>query len=111
MGEELKLSISVLTAPTVGTLVRYQLCQSDDANLSTNVEVIRQTDDLPIAALPAGTLVSLDWGRIAPRAPRRYIGFRAFNTGAIATHTVFAAIVHDMQDVRNMLFRSGYAIL
>lgn len=109
-GEDLRIAISVLTAPTVGTNVRYQLCQSDDANLSVGVQVLSQTDDFTIAQLPAGTLVPLFWDRAAPFAPKRYIGLRAFNTGAIATHSIFAAIVKDIQDIRNIYYRSGYAV-
>src|SRR5437868_6166112 len=66
VGEELFVEFSVLTAPTGGTNVRFQLIQADDAALATNVQVINQTDDLPIANLPAGTVVPLHWDPAQP---------------------------------------------
>lgn len=110
-GEPLRVNINVLTAPTVGALVRYQLVQCSDVSVTTNVEVLAQTDDLPIASLLAGTIVPLFWDRAAPYNPRRYVGFRVFNTGAIATHSVFASIIKDQQDVRNIYGKSGYSVL
>src|SRR4026209_676951 len=70
-GEDLYVEFSVLTAPTVGTSVRFQLIQADDAALSSNVQVINQTDDIPIASLPAGTLVPQGWDPAAPYPPKR----------------------------------------
>jgi hypothetical protein len=109
-GEYLAVEFSVLTAPTVGTNVQFQLIQADDAALSVNVEVINQTDALAIAKLPAGTLVPLHWDRAAPYAPRRYFGVRYVNTGAIATFSVVAAVVKSMQDVKNIFYKSGFAV-
>lgn len=110
-GESLEVGISILTAPTVGTNVQFQLIQADDAALTTNVQVINQTDAFAIAALPAGTFVPLHWDRAAPYAPKRYLGLRAVNTGAIATLSVFAAIMKTVQDLKNLNFKSGYAVL
>lgn len=109
-GEGLSLEFSVLTAPTVGTTVRFQLIQADDAALSTNVQVINQTDDIPIASLGVGALVPLKWDRAAPYAPKRYIGARYINTGAIATFSVVAAVVKDVQDLKNIFYKSGYVV-
>lgn len=110
-GEPLELTISVLTAPTVGTTVQYQLIQADDAALTSNVQVINQTDAIPIASLPAGTLVPLHYDRTAPFTPKRYVGLRAVNTGAIATHSVFAAVVKNVQDAKNIFYKSGFSII
>jgi len=110
-GSDLYVEFSVLTAPTVGTTVRFQLIQADDAALSSNVQVINQTDDIPIASLPAGTLVPLGWDPSAPYPPKRYIGARYVNTGAIATFSVVAAIVKDVQAMKNILYKSGYTVL
>jgi hypothetical protein len=109
-GESLAVEFSVLTAPTVGTNVQFQLIQADDAALSVNVEVINQTDAIAIARLPAGTLVPLHYDRAAPYAPRRYIGVRYVNTGAMATFSVVAAIVKNVQDLKNIYYKSGYSV-
>lgn len=110
-GDALEVVFSVLTAPTVGTNVKFQLIQADDAALTVNLQVINQTDDFAIAALPAGTLVPLHWDRAAPYPAKRYIGARVVNTGAIATLSVFAAVVKSVQDLKNLNYKSGYAVL
>jgi hypothetical protein len=109
-GEPLEVEFSILTAPTVGTSVTFQLIQADDAALSSNVQVISATDAYPIASLPAGTLVPLHWDRTAPYAPKRYFGVRYVNAGAIATFSVFAAVVKNLQDAKNIFYKSGYAV-
>ena len=109
-GEYLAIEFSVITAPTVGTNVQFQIIQADDAALSVNVQVINQTDAFPIATLVAGTLVPLHWDRAAPYPPKRYFGVRYVNTGAIATFSVFAAVVKGMQDVKNIFYKSGFVI-
>jgi hypothetical protein len=109
VGEELYVEFSVLTAPTVGTNVRFQLIQADDAALTTNVQVINQTDDIPIANLAAGTIVPLHWDPAAPYAPKRYVGARYVNTGAIATFAVAAAVTKNVQ-TRQTSLKSGYSV-
>jgi hypothetical protein len=109
-GNDLTVVFQVLTAPTVGTNVQFQLIQADDAALTSNVQVINQTDAFAIAALPAGTLVPLGLDPAAPYAPKRYLGARIVNTGAIATLSVFASIVKDPQAVKNIYFKSGFAV-
>lgn len=109
-GESLEIEFSILTAPTAGTNVQFQLVQADDAALSVNLQVINQTDALPIAALPVGTLVPLHFDRAAPYAPKRYIGVRYVNTGAIATFSVVAAVVKNVQDLKNIYFKSGFSV-
>jgi hypothetical protein len=109
-GEQIEVSLTVLSTPTVGTSVQFQLIQADDAALSVNVQVINQTDAFPIASLPAGTLVPLHVDRVAPYAPKRYLGLRVVNVGAIATFSVFAAVVKSLQDQRTV-FKSGYGIV
>ena len=110
-GEALEIAISVITAPTAGTSVQFQLIQADDAALTTNVQVINQTDAFAIANLPAGTLVPLHWDRAAPYAPKRYVGLRFVNVGAIATATYFAAVVKNVQDIKNLFYRTGIAVI
>lgn len=109
-GNDLTVEFNVLTAPTVGTSVQFQLIQADDAALSSNVQVINQTDAFPIASLPAGSLVVLGWDPTAPYAPKRYFGARIVNVGAIATLSVFASVVKDPQALKNLYYKSGFAV-
>lgn len=109
-GQDLYLEFSVLTAPTVGTSVQFQYVQADDAALTTNLEVINQTQAIVIASLPAGALVNLGVDSAAPLAPRRYIGARYINVGAIATFSVACSIVKDIQSLKNIYYRSGYSV-
>lgn len=109
-GEHLFVEFSVLTAPTVGTSVRFQIIQADDAALTSNVQVINQSDDIPIASLPAGAVVPVSLDPTAPYTPKRYVGVRYVNTGAIATFSVVAAMVKDVQAVKNLYYKSGYAV-
>lgn len=111
VGADLEFSISILTAPTVGTTCKYQLIQADDAALTSNVQVINSTDDIPIASLPAGAIVPLHVDRDAPYAPKRYMGLRVITVGAIATHSIFGAMVKSLQDVKNIYFKTGFAVL
>lgn len=112
IGEGLDISISVLTAPTVGTSVQFQLVQADDAALSVNLQVINQTDAYPIASLPAGAVVYLHMDRAAPYPPKRFLGLRYVNVGAIATASYIAAMVKNPHDFTKSvsLVKSGYAI-
>lgn len=109
-GEPIEVEFSILTAPTVGTSVQFQLVQADDAALATNLQVIVQTDAFPIASLPAGTLVPLHWDRAAPYAPKRYFGARIVNVGAIATLSVFGTVTKNVQDVKNIYYKSGFGV-
>jgi hypothetical protein len=109
IGEPMHVEFSVLTAPTGGTNVKFQLIQADDAALTSNVQVINQTDDLPIANLAAGTVVALRFDAAQPYTPKRYIGARYVNTGAIATFSVVAAVVKDIQ-TRPTSYKSGFSI-
>ena len=107
-GEELNVAFSVLTAPTVGTSVQFQVIQADDAALTAGVEVISSTDAIPIAKLPAGTVIKLGINP-APGAAKRYVGARYVTVGAIATCSIAAAIVKDVQG-KPANFKSGYSI-
>ena len=110
-GADLQISFSILVAPTTATTVQFQLIQADDAALTSNVQVINQTDAFPIASLPTGTLVPLRWDQAAPYAPKRYVGVRYISTGAVvAALSVFAAVVKDVQSMKNIYFKSGFAV-
>ena len=108
-GEPLTLAVRVLSAPTVGTSVQFQLIQADDAALSVNVQVLNQSDAIPIASLPAGAQVLVPVPRAAPYPAKRYIGARYVNVGAIATASYFAGLVHDAQ-AASTTFKTGWAV-
>lgn len=107
-GETLEVSFTVLTAPTGGTSVQFQLIQADDAALSVNVEVLVQSAAFAIASLPAGSQVPLHVDRTTPYAPRRYIGARYALVGAVTGMTVFGGLVKNVTN--KPLFKSGYGI-
>lgn len=109
-GEDLDVEISILVAPSAGTSVQFQLIQADDAALTSNVQIINETGPIAIASLPIGTLVSLEYGSAAPLAPKRYVGVRYVLVGAIASMTCVAAVVKDAQSIKNILYRSGFAV-
>lgn len=111
-GDSLDVEFSVLVAPTAVTAVQFQLIQADDAALSSNVQVIDQTDAIPIASLVAGTLVPLHYDRAAPYAPKRYLGVRYIASGGttLASMSVVAALVKNMADVKNIYYKSGFAV-
>ncbi len=108
-GEQINVNVSVLTAPTAGTSVQFQLVQADTADLATNLQVICQTDAYPIAALPAGAIIPMSFDPTAPYIPKRYIGLRVVNVGAIATLSVFAAVTPNQQTMKTV-FKGGYGI-
>ena len=107
-GEDLDFAITVTSAPTGGTNVQFQIIQADDAALTTNVQVISQTDAFPIAQLPLGTTFSMgvNWAV----TPKRYLGMRFVNTGAIATAAYVVCMGKDMATLKTMIFKSGIAI-
>lgn len=110
-GESLAVLINVVSAPTVGSNVGIQLIQADDAALSVNVQVLIATDSIPIASLPAGTNITLNLDDAAPYAPKRYMGLRFVNAGAIATASYFAGVVKNVQSTRTSdKYKTNYGI-
>lgn len=108
-GEQLRASFTVLTAPTGGTSVAFQLIQADDAALTTNVEVLGATDAIPVASLPAGAQIVVTANSPRPRTPRRYLGARFVVVGAPTGMTIFGGVLKDTQSVRNV-FKTGMGI-
>lgn len=108
-GGGLQLAVRVMSAPTVGTNVQFQMIQADDAALTAGVQVLTQTDAIPIASLPAGTQMVVPLARPAPYPTKRYVGLRVVNVGAIATASYFAGLVVDAQSP-NTVFRTGFGI-
>lgn len=114
-GEPLEIAISVLNSLTSAgaATVQFQLIQADDAALTTNVQVLVQTQALAYTLLTAGTLVPLHWDRAAPYTPKRYLGVRYVVAQAALTNETgqFAtAVVKNVQEARGLLFKSGYSI-
>lgn len=114
-GERLNTEISILqTLTSAGAAtVQFQLIQADDAALTTNVQVINQTDAYGYATLTAGTVVPLAWDKAAPYTPKRYVGIAVVvGTAALTNGTgqFFAAVVKDVQDVKNIYYKSGFAV-
>ena len=109
-GESLQLAVRVMSAPTVGTTVQFQLIQADDAALTAGVQVLSQSDAIPIASLTAGAQVLVPVPRPAPYPTKRYMGARYVNVGAIATASYFAGLVLDAQSP-STTFRTGYGIV
>lgn len=109
-GEPLNIAVTVMTAPTVGTSVKFQLIQADDAALSVNVQVLSSSDDIPIASLPVGTLIPLAVNRVGAYPPKRFVGLRFINVGAIATASYIGGFIKDVQTVKGMLFKTGYTV-
>ena len=110
-GNDLTIAFSILVAPATCTTMQFQLIQADDAALTTNVQVINQTDAFPIASLPAGTLVPLGWDPAAPYPPKRFVGVRYIATGSTVTAmSVAASVVKDPQAVKNIYYKSGFAV-
>ena len=109
-GELVNVTLFVQSAPTVGTNVQFQIIQADDAALSVNVQVLVQTDAFPIANLPAGAIINMGLDQAAPYTPKRYIGVRFNNTGAIATFAAFAGVTKTVQ-TKSVLVKSGYAVV
>lgn len=107
-GENVYVEVSVVTAPTAGTSVAFELVQADDAAITSNVQVISATGTYTIAQLPAGTIIGLRWSP-SPLAPKRYVALRYVNTGAIATASYTAAVVKDIQSTR-LYFKSGFTV-
>lgn len=110
-GEPLDVTFSILVAPTTATDVTFQLVQADDAALSSGLQVIGSAGPFTIAQLPAGTVVPLKWDRTAPLAPKRYVGARYVSTGStVAALSVVASVVKDVQGVKNIYGKSGFAV-
>lgn len=107
-GEQIQCAFRVLSAPTVGTSVEMQLIQADDAALTANVQVIGSSGPIPIAELPAGTQVIVTPAP-ARQQPKRYVGARYVNVGAIATFSVMAGLVLDSQSAQTSNL-SGFGI-
>lgn len=110
-GEPLAVIFNVLSAPTGGTNVKFEVISATDAALTAGVQVLSSSPDYTIAQLPINTLIGLQIESQDPLLAQRYIGVRYVTTGAIATFSVSAAVVMEYQTVRNLVYRSGFTVL
>jgi hypothetical protein len=112
--ESLDVTVSIvqtLTSAGAAT-VQFQLVQADDALLTSNVQVLNQTEALAFALLTAGTRVPLTWSRTAPYVPKRYFGMRVVIAGAALTNALpqfFAAVGNNFHDSPR-IFNSGIQV-
>jgi len=120
LGEDLKVVIRILqTLTSAGSpTVQFQLIQADDAALTSNVQVLAQTDAFAFGTLVAGADIQMDWPKATPYLPpKRYVGLRTVIGTAVLTNAtgwLVAHVVKDAQDMgiggRGPLFKSGYGI-
>lgn len=108
-GKLLICLFNILTGVTGGaSFVQFQLVDADDAAISVNVNVINQTDAIPIANLGANTLVPLELDRLAPYVPRRYLAARYVISGATTTAGTVAANIVETVDDATLVGKSAY---
>lgn len=115
MGEGLEIYVAVLQSLTSAgaATVQFQLVQADDAGISSNVQVITQTDAIPFATLVAGTRVPLRYSRATQYPARRYIAVRYVVAGAALTNTTgqfFTSMVKDVADPVT-IYKGGFTVL
>jgi hypothetical protein len=115
-GEPLEIMIEILQSLTSAgaATVQFQLVEADDAAISTNVNVIVQTDAYAYTLLTAGKMIPLHWDRAAPYQARRFIAVRFVIGTAVLTNATgqfFAEVVKSLQDLgNNTLFNSGFVV-
>ena len=89
-GEEPKFFAQIVTDVSGGTSVQAQLVQADDAAMSTNLEVLQQTDAIAVASLKAGYQFRI--GRVPAGVSRRYLALRYVVVGTISSGAVSAGM-------------------
>ena len=97
-GEAIDVFVGVTVAPVGGTTVQIQLVQADDAAITTNVNVLTQTDAIPIATLTLGKQIPIRVGRVDPNIARRYLALRYVLVGAFSAGAYIAGITNDVSD-------------
>ena len=115
-GNELDVIISVVNTLTSGgaATIQFQLVQADDTGISTNVNVLDQTDVFGYASITAGLIITLNWNRTILGVARRYIALRYVIATAVLTNATgqFIAQVGDQtQDKGNTtIFNAGFTV-
>lgn len=110
-GGGLEIMVEVVQAFAGGTSMQVALVLADDAGITTNVEQILIEAALPIASLPAGTLIPIHVDRSAPFPAKRYMALQYTTVGVMTAGSVVAAMVRDVQDKgNNTLFNSGFVV-
>jgi hypothetical protein len=97
-GNTIEIAIPVLVAPADPTSIEFQLIQADDGALTSNVQVLVSSGAIPIASLPAGSIVYLNADSNV-RAAKRYVGVRYVVAGTNTNAgTYFASVVANKHD-------------
>ena len=115
-GNELDCVISVVSTLTSGgaATVSFQLVQADDAGITTNVNVLNQTDVFGFASIVAGMIITINLDRTILGVARRYMALRYVVGTAVLTNATGQFIAHladETQDKGNTtIFQSGFAI-
>jgi hypothetical protein len=98
-GDEMHLIVLVKVQPTAAgaATVQFQFISSANANLSSP-KILGQTDAIPIASLPVGSIIHIPFARFFPGSlGQRYIGCQyAIGTGPLTAGSFDAFIVHDL---------------
>jgi len=116
MGQELDVCISVVNTLTSGgaATIAFQLVQADDTAISTNVNVLSQTDVIGFASITAGLIITLTWNPTLLGVARRYIAVRYVIATAVLTNATgqFIAQVTPVAQFKGntTIFSSGFAI-
>ena len=114
-GNELDVIISVVNTLTTTTgTIQFQLVQADDAGITTNVNVLDQTDVFAAGLILAGMIITLNWNRTILGVARRYIAVRYVVATAVLTNGTgqfIAQVGDETQDKGNTtIFNSGFVI-
>ena len=110
-GTGLDIVVEVVQAFAGGTSMQVALVLADDAAISSGVEQIVLESALPIASLPAGTLIPIHVDRAMPLPAKRYMALQYTTVGTMTGGSVVAAMVHGVQDKgNNTLFNSGFTV-
>lgn len=115
-GNELDVVISVVSTLTSGggATIAFQLVQADDTAITTNVNVLDQTDVFGFATITAGLIITLNWNRTVLGVARRYVAVRYVVAVAVLTNGTgqfITQIGDNTQDKGNTtIFASGFVI-
>lgn len=115
-GNELDIIISVVNTLTSGgaATIQFQVVQADDTAITTNVNVLDQSDVIGFASITAGLIITLNWNRTLLGVARRYLAVRYVIATAVLTNATgqFICQANDQtQDKGNTtIFNSGFVI-
>lgn len=115
-GNELDVVISVVNTLTSGgaATIQFAIVQADDAGITTNVNVLNQTDVFGFASIVAGQIITINLDRTVLGVARRYLALRYIIGTAVLTNGTgqfIANLMDQTQDKGNTtIFQSGFTI-